>query len=154
MIATETHLSIKLRQADNRILVVCSGSSGEATHFITEDKTAKLFRHSVLFHTHVDNLIRLERTSDVSSLERKRSVLGRYMRLLGEEIHRQIFRDAIADLLNIAIGQAIRLGSDVQIGFMVASDWRISLPLVRCVSPSLHPATCNLPVVHTAPRKD
>lgn len=130
MITNETHISIKLRQADDRILVVCSGSSGEAMHFITESETARLLRHSVLFHTHVDNLIKLDRSGDASTRTRSilRDSLGRYMRRLGERIFKQVFRGSIADLLNIATGQAIRLGSDVQIGFMVASDFANVVP--------------------------
>jgi hypothetical protein len=156
MQSTELHL--QLYYIDKQILVICTGSSGEAYSIIEESKVEELIKKSISIHKQIDRFfpedeistIKHENSSDdminirdveigkrgvsqtasskIYDTKKTRSHLLNNLRDLGKILFKSTFQDQILDLLNVAIGQAITSRSDVVIRLMIASDFLNIIP--------------------------
>lgn len=58
----------------------------------------------------------------------RRNRFSKYLKLLGSFIYEILFKRRTSDLLNVAIGQAIRLRTNVKITLMIASEFLNAVP--------------------------
>jgi CHAT domain-containing protein len=156
MQSTELHL--QLYYIDKQVLVICTGSSGEAYSIIEELKVEELIRKSISIHKQIDKFfpedevptIQHESASDgTTSLKdididqkgvsqtasnklydtkKTKQHLLKNLKELGKILFKYTFQDQILDLLNVAIGQAISSRSDVVLRLMIASDFLNIIP--------------------------
>jgi hypothetical protein len=153
-----SELSLQFVYVDKQILVVCTGSSGEAYSFIKESDVEVLIKKSILVHQHIDKFFPKDSTSvesnnhaikqgvatkdanspvssdtkisgnSVLNSKQEREKLSSNLRQLGTLLFKNVFKNQILDLLNVAIGQAIILKNDVLIRLMIASDFLNLVP--------------------------
>ena len=116
-------LALQVLYIDGRILVVCTGSSGETFSFIDKSECTSLLKKSISLHKKIDGMIE---EGDPPITKRRR--VTRDMDAFGQHIFGLVFKDQILDLLNVAIGQAIKSDQNVLLKLMVASDFLNVVP--------------------------
>jgi hypothetical protein len=147
-----SELLLQLSYLDGRMLVVCTGSSGEAFDFIPEEEVNHIVKKSYGVHRRIEEAIEQDRRSyglsaggtpdEKAPADPKEGTGGKgepagepgpeagkdgrrledEMQELGEFLFDRVFKDKILDLLNVAIGQAIRFGSNAVIRLMIVDD--------------------------------
>lgn len=132
-----SELSLQIQYLDNRILIVCTGSSGEIFVFIKEGEVKRLLNRSLRFHRRIEAAIKADASDKGLSATRRRR-LSRYLTRLGQYLFNLVFKtpathttdsdDVISDLLNVAIGQAIYRNTDVRIRLVIATDFLNLIP--------------------------
>jgi CHAT domain len=152
-----SELHLQLYYIDKQILVICTGSSGEAYSIIEEPKVEELIRKSISIHKQIDKFFPDDDVSKIQSetvnnftnskdvdtnkndsvqrtpckiydTKKTRLNLLRSLKELGKVLFKSTFQDQILDLLNVAIGQAISSKSDVVLRLMIASDFLNLIP--------------------------
>jgi CHAT domain-containing protein len=152
-----SELHLQLYYIDKQILVICTGSSGEAYSIIEEPNVEELIRKSISIHKQIDKFFPEDEVSRVQrenvnnftnskdiggdkndvtqriphkiyDTKKTRLNLRKSLKELGKVLFKSTFQDQILDLLNVAIGQAISSKSDVVLRLMIASDFLNLIP--------------------------
>lgn len=133
-----SELSLQIRYLDEQILIVCTGSSGEMFVFLGKEEVKKLLNRSLRFHRHIDKIIKYKDNIPLKASPAKRQRLSRYLKLFGQYLFNLVLKthathttdtdDVIADLLNVAIGQAIKNSINVRIRLVIATDFLNIIP--------------------------
>jgi hypothetical protein len=126
MISQVSNLCLQLKYVDDRILVICAGSSGETFDWVDTSETTRLFQKTIFLHRICDAFVTREQMGMLTLHQRNR--FSKYLKLLGSFIYEVLFKRRTSDLLNVAIGQAIRLQTNVKITLMIASEFLNAVP--------------------------
>jgi|GEM_PF-5101655 len=153
-----SELNLQLYYIDKQILVICTGSSGEAYSIIEEPKVEELIRQSILIYKQIDKFYPRNKITNTPSrrvnkadaqtknvgttkhsnsqqsstkaydTKKTRLKLLSNLQELGQLLFKYTFHAHILDLLNVAVGQAISSKSDVVLRLMIASDFLNLIP--------------------------
>ncbi|NER19258.1 MAG: CHAT domain-containing protein [Symploca sp. SIO1C2] len=141
-----SELYLQLYYIDRQILVICTGSSGEAYSLIEEPKVEELIRKSIFIHKQIDKFFpkskvapnqsktvnhgsnKEKKSNQRDNTRKTRLKLVENLQELGELLFKYIFHDHILDLFNVVVGQAISSKSDVVVRLMIASDFLNLIP--------------------------
>jgi CHAT domain len=111
---------------NDRILIVCCGSSGETYQWIEKKEVDRLLRNAIRLHKFSDCLAEKDEKGTLTFKMRTRFIT--FSRKFGEYLFSIVFSGEIFDILNSTVGQAIKNMSDVQLIIMLASDFLNVVP--------------------------
>ncbi|NEP59363.1 MAG: CHAT domain-containing protein [Symploca sp. SIO2G7] len=153
-----SELYLQLYYIDRQILVICTGSGGEAYSVIEESKVEELIKKSILIHKQIDKFFpkskvapTRSRTVDNGSTKTPKASISKTtnnrktsskrddsskarlkllsnLQELGELLFKYTFHDHLFDLFNVVVGQAINSKSNVVLRLMIASDFLNLIP--------------------------